>query len=186
MLTATPVPAAHVYTVAAGDTLSGIAARSCGDAQAWPGIWHANQAEVPNPDVIYPGQALTFTCAELAAAQPAAQSAVPPPSASSATVTGAHGIYSCAALESLWEQAGGPAGEAEMAASVAMAESGGNPDAVSPTADYGLWQINEPAHPGQATLDPAGNARAAVAISSGGTNWEPWVTYQTGAYRGKC
>lgn len=57
----------------------------------------------------------------------------------------------------------------------------------SPTNDYGLWQINSPSHPTYATSsllsDPLYNARAAYAISNGGTNWTPWSTYNSGAYR---
>jgi hypothetical protein len=93
--------------------------------------------------------------------------------------------YSCSGLEALWKQAGGSAGEAVMAASIAMAESGGNPSAVSPTADYGLWQINA-SHGSQATLDPLANAQAAVSVSNDGTNWNPWTTYASGAYSGRC
>ena len=62
---ATSVPDGLSYVVAAGDTLSGVAGKVCGDPGDWPGIWHANQAEVPNPDLIYPGQTLRFTCDEL-------------------------------------------------------------------------------------------------------------------------
>ena len=104
---------------------------------------------------------------------------------SGAAVTTAAGTYSCSGLESLWEQAGGSAGEAVMAASIAMAESGGNPNAISPTNDYGLWQING-SHGALATLNPLGNAEAAVSISSNGTSWGAWTTYTSGAYSGRC
>jgi len=75
-----------------------------------------------------------------------------------------------------------------LAAAVAMAESGGNPNAVGDQqygGSYGLWQVNAPAHPNYDTtslLDPTYNAHAAFDISSGGTNWQPWTTYRTGAY----
>jgi hypothetical protein len=95
------------------------------------------------------------------------------------------GSYSCSGLESLWEQGGGSSGEAFMAAEIAMAESGGNPNAVSPTDDFGLWQING-SHGSMATLDPLGNARAAVSISDDGSDWGAWTTYTSGAYSGKC
>ena len=101
-----------------------------------------------------------------------------------ATLTSA-GTYSCSGLESLWEQAGGSAGEAVMAASIAMAESGGNPNAISPTNDDGLWQING-SHGAEATLNPLGNAEAAVSISGNGSSWGPWTTYTSGAYAGRC
>lgn len=75
-----------------------------------------------------------------------------------------------------------------LAAAVAMAESGGNTRAISPTNDYGLWQINRQYHPQYfqspgAIFDPLYNARAALAISGGGRNWQPWTTFRTGAYR---
>jgi hypothetical protein len=67
------------------------------------------------------------------------------------------GSYSCSGLESLWKEAGGSSGTAFMAAEIAMAESGGNPNAISPTDDFGLWQING-SHGSMATLNPLGNA----------------------------
>ena len=69
-----------------------------------------------------------------------------------------------------------------------MAESGGNPDAVGDVAlggSIGLWQIYTVAHPeydAQRLTDPPYNAQAAYAISSSGTNWTPWSTYNSGAY----
>lgn len=95
------------------------------------------------------------------------------------------GYYSCSGLESIWESAGGNPAYAQLAASVAMAESGGNSGAISPTADYGLWQINV-SWGNRATLDPLANASSAVYISQGGTNWTPWTTYTSGAYYGRC
>jgi len=95
------------------------------------------------------------------------------------------GTLSCSGLERLWEQAGGNPGEAFMAAEIAMAESGGNQYAHSPTNDFGYWQING-VHGALATYDPYGNARAAVLISSDGTDWYPWTTYTSGAYHGRC
>jgi hypothetical protein len=96
-----------------------------------------------------------------------------------------HGHYSCSALESLWESAGGSSSTAFMAAEIATAESGGNPNAVSPTDDFGLWQING-SHGSMATLDPVGNARAAISISNDGHSWGAWTTYTSGAYSGRC
>ena len=71
------------------------------------------------------------------------------------------------------------------AASIAVAESGGNPNAISPTSDYGLWQING-SHGEQATLNPLGNAEAAVSISGNGSDWAPWTTFTSGAFSGRC
>jgi hypothetical protein len=94
--------------------------------------------------------------------------------------------YNYAQIEGIWVQAGGPVGVAPIAAAIAMAESGGNTTATdndsNGTVDRGLWQINS-VHGGQSTYDVMGNARAAVAISNNGTNWSPWTTYTSGAYR---
>jgi LysM repeat protein len=212
------------YSVHSGDTLSSIAGHFYGKSGDWQWLYHVNNKTVSNPNLIYPGQALsvpadppsgyTLPASELPAttssisssqgsgyqarhapvqsstsesSAPAASSA---PTATvsqvsgGATTSGA-GTYSCNSLESLWEQAGGSAGEALMAAEIAMAESGGNPNAISPTADYGLWQINA-SHGAEATLDPQGNAEAAVAISSDGADWGAWTTYTAGAYFGRC
>jgi lysozyme-like protein/VCBS repeat protein len=82
------------------------------------------------------------------------------------------------------------------AIAVGLAESGCRPLAAGhngPTAgcpsgstDRGLWQINGCYHPEVAVacaFDAACNARAAYRISSSGTDWTPWRTYDDGAYR---
>jgi hypothetical protein len=114
------------------------------------------------------------------------------------TVAGTHattaalirgGTLSCSGLESLWKSAGGSPGAAFTAAEVAMAESGGRRYATNTnggaSTDRGYWQIND-IHGAQSTYDAYGNARAAVQISGDGADWSPWVTYQTGAYQGRC
>jgi len=95
------------------------------------------------------------------------------------------GMYSCSGLEQIWEQAGGNSADAFMAAEIAMAESGGNPNAISPTDDFGLWQINASNGP-LATLNPLQNARSAITLSDDGSDWGPWTTYHSGAYSGRC
>ncbi len=95
------------------------------------------------------------------------------------------GQYSCSSLENLWDEAGGNPADAFMAAEIAMAESGGNPNAISPTDDYGLWQINA-SNGSLATLDPYENAKSAIALSDDGANWGAWTTYTAGMYEGRC
>ena len=99
------------------------------------------------------------------------------------------GTLSCSGLEALWESAGGSPGAAFAAAEIARAESSGRQYATDDdgngTVDRGYWQVNSINGAGS-TYDAAGNARAAVQISGNGTNWMPWVTYQTGAYQGQC
>jgi hypothetical protein len=99
---------------------------------------------------------------------------------------GAGGRYSYGQLQDLWVSAGGKPASKKIAAAIALAESGGVVKATNHNSngstDRGLWQINS-IHGSQSTFDPMANARAAVAISSNGSNWNPWVTYKTGAYR---
>lgn len=68
--------------------------------------------------------------------------------------------YTCSQLEQLWIQAGGASAVAGLMASIAMAESSGNPGAVNPQSGAtGLWQI----YPPQAgSSDPLTNAQQAV------------------------
>ena len=97
-------------------------------------------------------------------------------------------------LNTLAESVGFP--DPALAAAVAMAESRGNPQATAivtdplpgngPERSFGLWQINTLAHPNYneaSLLDPTYNAHAAYQISSAGTNWTPWSTYTSGAYK---
>jgi nucleoid-associated protein YgaU len=46
------------YRVVKGDSLSKIAQRIYGDAQAWRGIYDANRDVIDDPDLIHPGQVL--------------------------------------------------------------------------------------------------------------------------------
>lgn len=107
-------------------------------------------------------------------------------SGSTGTAPTVAGNYSVSQLEQLWTASGGASGEAAMAAAIAMAESGGNPNATdydsNGSVDRGLWQINS-IHGAQSTFDPTGNAQAAIMISANGSDWSPWVTFQTGAYK---
>ncbi len=81
----------------------------------------------------------------------------------------------------------GLAGEAQrIAVAVALAESGGDTNAVGDGGDsIGLWQINTRFHRYDkgALRDPEQNARAMLAISAGGSNWRPWSVYTNGKYR---
>lgn len=90
-------------------------------------------------------------------------------------------VYGIADLAAIWERNGGAHNARVIAVSVSLAESGGDSVAVSPSSDYGLWQINS-IHFGSVGIDAHNwnnvdvNARAAIAISSNGTNWGPWCT----------
>lgn len=94
--------------------------------------------------------------------------------------------YTYSDLVGIAEGAGFSGAQARVAAAIAMAESGGNPNAVGDNGtSYGLWQIHLPAHPGISIAqaeNPQTAAAAAYGISNSGTNWNPWSTYTNGAY----
>jgi LysM repeat protein len=98
---------------------------------------------------------------------------------------GLGGTLDCDGLEQLWDSAGGNRADAFMAAEIAMAESGGRQYALSPTDDYGYWQINA-SNGALATFNAYGNARSAIILSDDGSNWNAWTTYHSGAYEGRC
>lgn len=88
------------------------------------------------------------------------------------------------------KNAGVPPGQVAIATAIALAESGGQTDATSPTnsngtRDMGLWQINS-VHTnllsGHDVYDPAQNAAMMFTLSKGGTNWNAWSVYKNGAY----
>ena len=81
--------------------------------------------------------------------------------------------YSFGALERIWMAAGGSGRTASHAACIAEHESGGNPNAISRTNDWGLWQIH---NGGPRMLNPAANAATAVRMSRNGRNWSAWTT----------
>jgi len=91
------------------------------------------------------------------------------------------------------QQAGFSGGNVAVAVAVALAESGGRINAKggpnsNGSYDYGLWQINEKAHPDLITGDAqwwvAGyNAQMAFKIyQASGGKFTAWSTYKSGAY----
>jgi LysM repeat protein len=182
-------PATRTYTVRSGDTLSSIAESYYYNPGDWQWIYEANRSTIGNPNSLYVGESLTIPYSAPSGtssytprhAQATAQTPVLTTATSSLS-----GTLGCSGLEALWEAAGGSRAEAFTAAEIAMAESGGQQYALSPTNDYGYWQINGSHGPAEATFNPSGNAEAAIAISSDGTDWGAWTTYVSGAYEGRC
>jgi LysM repeat protein len=195
------------YSVQSGNTLSGITQRFYGKDANWRSLYAANEAAISNPNMIYVGEELRLprhlpAPAAVPAATPASggsthTTAYTPRHASSGaasgtssdaattTTTNLAGTLSCNGLEALWVSAGGSAAAEVTAASIAMAESGGNQFATGTVGERGYWQIN-PVNGALSTYDPYGNARAAVIMSADGANWSPWTTYTSGAYAGRC
>lgn len=58
MTVAQPADESQWHTVAKGDTLSAIAKKFYGNANAYPAIFEANKPMLKHPDKIYPGQLL--------------------------------------------------------------------------------------------------------------------------------
>lgn len=100
-----------------------------------------------------------------------------------ATVSGA-------TLVALAQQAGFGA-DSKTAAAVALAESGGDPNAIGHNAtsqDFGLWQINDRAHPELFTKytwnSPTDNSKMAyIAYHERGNTFAAWSAYNNGRYK---
>lgn len=94
--------------------------------------------------------------------------------------------YSITDVAKIWIRNGGAATTDQLinACAVCWAESGGNSTAVSPSSDYGLWQINR-IHFGDGIISAANwsnpdvNAREAIKLSANGQNWAAWCTAWT-------
>jgi Lysozyme like domain len=125
------------------------------------------------------------------------------PRSATGTATGfvpgpSSGDFTLLQMASLALSEGCPASQAPIAGAIGAAESGGNSGAqgdvslMDATWDWseGLWQIrglrSERGTGGLrdslANADPAKDAKAMMAISSGCTDWTPWSTYNSGAY----
>ena len=100
-------------------------------------------------------------------------------------LTAAHCLRPLRDMAVYYRDAAGTAVIIPVDAAIAMAESSGRQFATGGVGERGYWQIN-PDHGSLSTYDPLGNAKAAVIISAGGTNWTPWTTFTSGAYLGRC
>ncbi len=99
------------------------------------------------------------------------------------------GRYSAGQIHELAGNAGFTGGGRNVITAIALAESGGDPNAVayndggSGYNSYGLTQILS-AHPNaKAALDPQEALNQAYTISQGGTDFSPWSTFKNGAYQ---
>lgn len=167
-----------------GTTLTALASRICGKAADWSGLYVTNKRRIgPNPALLAAGTNLKVRCfhtyvalprpprprpalvrARVSAPAPA-PAPVPPPSG---------GVLSAAQIGQLWLSEGGSPAAEMTAECIAEHESGGNTQAISPSNDWGLFQINAG---GYAMLNAAANTQRAIAMSSNGTNWSAWTTH---------
>lgn len=84
-------------------------------------------------------------------------------------------------MSTVWIRNGGARSAVVVAVSVAKAESNGWAEAVSPSKDYGIWQINIKNLEArgisiQQAFNPDVSAQIAIEMSGNGTNWAPWCT----------
>jgi LysM repeat protein len=102
------------YTVHSGDTLSAIAHRECGSSGSWSSIYSQNRAVIgSNPNLIHPGERLTFKCTKATAA-------------AALTTSLTHSITPSNAMQ----------------ACIIARESGGNAQIMNSTGHYGLYQFS--------------------------------------------
>jgi len=91
-----------------------------------------------------------------------------------------------AQLQQLAANVGFSGDDLATAVAIALAESGGNPNATGDNGtSYGLWQIHWTVHPEfdkTRLFDPQYNANAAYSIYSRRGSFADWTTYKTGAY----
>jgi hypothetical protein len=199
---AAAVLAAHTYTVRAGDSMSSVAARRCGTARDWTGIYAASRARhwtAGNANVLTAGQRLYLSCAYLPSMLRYAPAPPPPPvvhavtvsavstghhhtyhrvrtaTASSASSYSSSGTYSYAGLERLWVSAGGPSWAAAHAASIAECESGGRVNAYNPSGATGLWQILGSVVPGSLYNAYVNALNAVAKFRASGQTFAQWV-----------
>jgi hypothetical protein len=106
-------------------------------------------------------------------------------------------------LYTLAKKAGLPDSSAKVAAAIAMAESGGDPNVHNTNAStgddsWGLWQINMIGSTGKQRrqqfksigvnidvelVDPTKNAKAMALVSQQGRDFSPWTTYKDNKYK---
>lgn len=91
------------------------------------------------------------------------------------------------AVRAIAKQAGFPESELDVMVAIALAESGGVPNAMGDGGvSIGLWQINTRAHPEYTVedlRDPLKNARAALKIAHTPRGLKHWSVYRSGRYK---
>ena len=106
------------------------------------------------------------------------------------------GFMTISEITAVAQNAGFEGQDLTTAVAIALAESGGNPNAHGDTGlgtgtgSFGLWQIYSDAHPEfgpdfTTLYDPQTNANAAYSVySDAGFKFTPWTTFKTGSYAG--
>lgn len=95
-------------------------------------------------------------------------------------------VYTFKQLQDLWILYGGPPEVANVAAAIAIGESGGRTDATANEPDgsvsRGLWQINS-VHGADSSYDVATNVRAAIKLYKSKGTFTDWTVFNKGIYK---
>lgn len=183
--TALSVAVARTYTVQPGDYLSGIAARLCGRANDWTGIYVANRRVIgANPDLIFPMQVYVIPrCANpLAllrlAVRPAARSDGDNEGGESSAAAGTAGTPAVNV-----SPGGTYRGTGAMQQCIITRESGGASQVMNSSGHYGLYQFSystwvahggSPADFGHATIAEQNAVYYATVAADGYSDWQPY------------
>jgi Transglycosylase-like domain len=143
---AAAVLAARTYTVRAGDSMSSVAARHCGQARDWTGIYAASRARhwtAANANVLTARQHLYLSCAYLPSMLKFAPAPPPPPVIRTVTaVTASRPAYHRSYHRSYSAPAAVYHGGSGYQACVIARESGGNSQVMNSSGHYGLYQFD--------------------------------------------
>jgi hypothetical protein len=165
-------PATVTYRVRPGDTLASIASRFYRNPGAWPVIYWRNHTRIKWADDIYAGELLRVPARAgripRAPARMAAPAPAPPAGSAPALSTTSSGPYP-----------GGAFGQC-----VVSRESGGDPQVMSSTGYYGLYQFSastwaeyggNPADFGHASVAEQNQVFANALAAGGESNWSLYV-----------
>jgi hypothetical protein len=120
-------------TVQSGETLSSITTAACGPDASWEATWAANSKQVANPNLIYPGEALTVPCGAVQSAQQPI-TPVSRPAVLAAAPQGASGYSTYGTVN--------PADYSGIESCIISRESGGNSQVMNASGHYGLFQFD--------------------------------------------
>lgn len=185
---AAAILAAHTYTVRPGDSVSSVAARRCGTARDWTGIYAASRTRhwtARNANVLTAGQHLYLSCAYLPSMLRYAPAPPPPPVIRAVTVsTGYHRAYSAPVRRSYTPASSGTYhGSGSMQQCIISRESGGNSQVMNGSGHYGLYQFSSstwaahggsPSSFGHASVAEQNRVYYSTVAANGYSDWAPY------------
>ncbi len=196
-----------IHTVQAGESMTGIAIA----AGRMPWDVAPLNPHIANPDLIYPGDQIAVDCtprvevapevpALVPESMPAALSVPLPPIVPTLQAYERDGVLTDEGIVATYFDAGFRGNALVTMSAITICESGGRPGAVGDVhlqsekwnASIGLAQIRSlnaeagtgSTRDGEQLHDPAFNAASAFAISSGGSNFQPWTCFTNGMWEG--